>query len=81
MALTIKEVEVSSFRAMVRSRWPKLSSDELHAAEVEPESLVELVQERYKLDGDEADRQVYEFEVANCLPDLSSLKLKSKSYA
>lgn len=81
MALTVKEVEVSSFRALVRARWPKLNSDELRAAESEPESLVELVQERYKLDSDEADRQVYEFEVANRLPDLSSLKVKADSYA
>lgn len=81
MALTCKEVTVSSFRSMVRARWPKLNSDDLDTIESDPEMLVELVQEKYKLDADEADKQVYDFEVNNKLPDLASMKSRSASYA
>lgn len=76
MALICKEVKGASFRSLVRARWPKLSSDDLDTIEGEPEALVELVQDKYKLDGDEADRQVYEFEVSNKL-DLASVKCTS----
>lgn len=81
MALTCKEVNVSSFRSMVRARWPKLNADDLDIIDSDPEMLVELVQEKYKLDADEADKQVYDFEVSNKLPDLASMKAPSASYA
>lgn len=81
MALTCKEVDLSDFRSLVRARWSKLNGDDLDAIEMEPELLVDIVQERYDLDGDEADKQVHDFEIKNRLPDFDSCKRKRTSHA
>jgi uncharacterized protein YjbJ (UPF0337 family) len=56
--------EWKQFRGRVKEKWGKLTDDDLDQIEGKRDQLLGAVQRRYGIAGDEAERQLREFESA-----------------
>ncbi len=60
----IVEGNWNEFKGTVKEVWGKMTDDELDVIAGERDQLVGLIQKRYGIDSDEAERQVRRFERA-----------------